>query len=156
MIFYENDIEQINEVCSALLDKSEALAGMLVDTEGHLITQVGETKIDLESMSALIAGSYQATRQVARLLGEEEFALTLHQGKHENIHLSLVGERALFVVVFDGKTTVGKIRLYSDQAAQKLVEIFHNIAERKEEDPNLGEDFAKEADDQLDNMFGDT
>ena len=154
MTFYEKDVEQINQICTVLLEKSEALAGMLIDTEGHLITQVGESKIDLESMSALIAGSYAATRQVAKLLGEEEFALTLPQGKHENIHLSLVGERALFVVVFDEKTTVGKVRLYSDQASKKLVDIFTEIAGREGDGPSLGEGFAKEADDQLDDLFG--
>ena len=42
---------------------------------------------------------------MAKLLGEEEFSIMFHQGKKDNIQLSLVGERTILAIIFDDKTT---------------------------------------------------
>ena len=54
-----------------------AKATLLVDKEGHLVTRRGEPlqSGSVESIAALIAGSFAATREMARLLGEQEFGL---------------------------------------------------------------------------------
>ena len=62
---------------------------MLVDKDGHLITQEGSTeKTDTDTISALVAGCFAATREMARILGEEEFTALFHQGRRDNLQLT--------------------------------------------------------------------
>jgi predicted regulator of Ras-like GTPase activity (Roadblock/LC7/MglB family) len=90
----------------------------------------GDTKqVDLDTISALVAGSFAATRQLAHQFGEKEFTALFHQGRGGNIQLSLVGDRALLTALFDDNTTVGMVRLYSTEAAKRLTTIFRRKAE---------------------------
>ena len=131
LVFYKDDIDSINAVLDAFLKQSAAKCALLVDKDGHMVTCRGTSKsIDLDTISALVAGSFAATREMARLLGEEEFTALFHQGKSDNIQLSLVGERALLTAIFDENTTVGMVRLYASEAAKRLAAVFR----RKETD----------------------
>src|SRR5512140_3862413 len=116
LVFYEKDVEESNNILSDVLDRSQAKCALLIDKDGHPVTKKGFTKsFNTDSIGALVAGSFAATRQVAQLLGETEFSVLFHQGKNENIHIGLVAERALVVVIFDDRTTLGMVRLYADE-----------------------------------------
>lgn len=154
LVFYEDHIQTIQEICQALLDKSKAKAAMLVDKEGHLISMNGKTSVDAETVSALVAGSFAATQQIAKLFGEDEFSMLFHKGKKESIQFSLVGDRMLLVIVFDEESTPGMVRLYSDQTVKKLNEVLADIKANPREDQGMGEGFAAEADKNLDDLFG--
>jgi predicted regulator of Ras-like GTPase activity (Roadblock/LC7/MglB family) len=145
LVFYEEDIDAIEAILDAFLKKSGARCGLLVDQDGHTITARGQTKnVDLDTISALVAGSFAATRQLARQFGEREFTALFHQGKGGNIQLSLVGERALLTSLFDDNTTVGMVRLYASEAAKRLTAIFTRKASESNEDD--GVDASVEAD----------
>lgn len=119
-----------------------------------MVTKAGTTgDIDLQSVSALIAGSYAATREMARLLGEDEFSVLFHQGKKDSIQLTLVGNRTLLATVFDERTTIGMVRLYAKEASEKLNVIFKDINERAPRSEDLGDDFAQSAKGALDFFF---
>ena len=156
LVFYEQDIEEINKILAEFLDRSQAKCALLVDKEGHLVTKKGFTKsFNTDSIAALVAGSFAATKQVAQLLGETEFSVLFHQGKNENIHIALVAERALVVVIFDDRTTLGMVRLYADELTQKLTESMLRSFERnKDKDEGVGQDFVAAADQALDDFFG--
>src|SRR5262245_9563818 len=125
LVFYKEDVESINSILDAFLKQSAAKCALLVDKDGHMVTWRGYTKkIDLDTISALVAGSFAATRAMAKLLGEDEFSALFHQGKSDNIQLSLVGDRALLTAIFDDATTVGMVRLYAAEAAKRLASIF--------------------------------
>jgi predicted regulator of Ras-like GTPase activity (Roadblock/LC7/MglB family) len=125
MVFYKEDVESINAILDAFLKQSAAKCALLVDKDGHMVTWRGQTKkIDLDTISALVAGSFAATREMAKLLGEEEFSALFHQGRSDNIQLSLVGDRALLTSIFDDTTTVGMVRLYATEAAKRLATLF--------------------------------
>ena len=131
LIFYKDDVDSINAILDALLKQSAAKCALLVDKDGHMVTCRGQTKsIDLDTISALVAGSFAATREMAKILGEAEFSALFHQGKSDNIQLSLVGDRALLTAIFDESTTIGMVRLYAAEAAKRLASIFR----RKESD----------------------
>ena len=130
LVFYEEDIEALETVLDAFLKKSAAKCALLVDKDGHMITARGATKsVDLDTISALVAGSFAATRALAHQFGEQDFTALFHQGKSGNIQLSLVGERALLTALFDDHTTVGMVRLYATEAAQRLTAVFRKKQE---------------------------
>mgnify|MGYP003338141122 CR=1 FL=1 len=118
LTFYREDVERIDRLLSEFLRLSGAKCALLVDKEGHLVTKRGELNtIDIDTISALVAGSFAATKEMARLLGEEEFTAMFHQGERDNIQLSLVGDRTLLTILFDDRTTVGMVRLYAAETS---------------------------------------
>jgi len=155
LTFYKDDIEQIDKLLAEFLRLSGAKCALLIDKEGHLVTKRGEQRtIDIDTISALVAGSFAATKEMARLLGEEEFTAMYHQGERDNIQLSLVGDRTLLTILFDDRTTVGMVRLYANETAKKLADIYKQSQERHgSDDPGLGEEYGKDAKKSLDKLF---
>lgn len=158
LVFYKEDIDSLNAIIDAFLKQSAAKCALLIDKDGHMVTGRGATqKIDVDTISALVAGSFAATREMAKLLGEEEFSALFHQGKSDNIQLSLVGDRALFTAIFDEQTTVGMVRLYANEAAKRMAAIFRKKAseahlEKVPAEPDAG--FRSGSSSALDNLFG--
>ena len=155
LVFYKEDIEIIGKTLNVFLKNANAQCALLVDKDGHLVTKEGETSTyDMDTISALVAGSFAATKQMAKLLGEEEFSLMFHQGKKDNIQLSLVGERTILAVIFDDRTTLGMVRLYSSQVSSKLGQVFTDISVRKTEGEKISQEFGQAARGKLDDIFG--
>ena len=160
MVFYQDLVRDVNRLLREFLKLSNAKCAMLVDREGHMVTRQGVSRdLDLDTISALVAGSFAATREMARVLGEDEFSVLFHQGKTDNIQLSLVGERTLLTVIFDEGTTVGMVRLYAAETTKRLCELFEkHDREIKEKGAPAGEelqqDFAQNAKGKLDDLFG--
>ena len=156
--FYEEDIAEIDSILDEFLETAQAKCVLLIDIEGHMVTKKGFTRsFNTDALSALVAGSFAATRQVAELLGETEFSVLIHEGKNENIHVSLVGDRALAVIVFDDRTTIGMVRVTAEQLTKKVAKALADAAERnKDRAPvQLDSDFEASAQDKLDEFFGD-
>jgi hypothetical protein len=91
---------------------------------------------------------------MARILGEEEFTALFHQGRKDNLQLSLVGKRTILGVLFDDTTTIGMVRLYAAETARKLTSLFKKLGGRTAPDEEIGEGFTKEAANTLDSVFG--
>jgi len=122
-----------------------------------MVTKAGTTEdFDMQAVAALVAGSYAATREMARLLGEDEFSVLFHQGKRDNVQLTLVGDRTILATVFDERTTIGMVRLYAKEATEKLLKVFVDIDGRCDDgSTSLGDGFSQSARDQLDSFFAE-
>jgi len=156
LVFYKEDIQQIDSTLRDFLSRSKSKAAFLVDKDGHLITQEGSTeRTDTDTIAALVAGCFAATREMARILGEEEFTALFHQGRRDNLQLSLVGKRTILGVLFDDSTTIGMVRLYAAETARKLTSLFKKIGSRKSHDEEIDEGFSQAAANTLDDVFGD-
>jgi predicted regulator of Ras-like GTPase activity (Roadblock/LC7/MglB family) len=159
LVFYEDVVRDVNRLLREFLKLSNAKCAMLVDKEGHMVTRQGVTRdLDMDTISALVAGSFAATKEMARLLGEEEFSVLFHQGKTDNIQLSIVGDRTLLTVIFDEATTVGMVRLYSAETAKRMSELFakheREMAAGAKPRADLAQGFADTAKGKLDDLFG--
>jgi len=159
LVFYTEDIQQIDSTLRDFLSRSKSRAALLVDKDGHLITQEGSTDMtetDVDTISALVAGCFAATREMARILGEEEFTALFHQGRKDNLQLTLVGQRTILAVLFDDSTTIGMVRLYAAEAARKLTSLFRKILARGEtgHGDNVLAEFEQAAAGTLDDVFG--
>ena len=154
LVFYENDVLRLNAEIDTFLELSKARCALLVDRDGHLVTRRGEpVKTSEDTVSALIAGSFAATREMARLLGETEFAILFHQGQRDSIQLQLIGERTLLATLFDGRTNLGMVRFYAQEAAGRIREILVEIHAQDRSGANLNPDFQSGAEDALDKLF---
>ncbi len=158
MVYYAEDIDRINRIIDRMLELSEAKFVLLIDKDGHMITKRGESlSADEETISALVAGSFAATREMAKLLGEEEFSVLFHQGKKESIQLTSVADRMLLAIIFDDRTTIGMVRLYAQETAARLARLLREAAgrEAKPEAETIAEEFGAEAKEKLEDMFGE-
>ena len=96
---------------------------------------------------------FAATKRIAKLLSEEGFAL-IHQGKKDNIQLSLVGQRTMPWVIFEDRTTSGMARLGSRRISSGPAEVVSDIAARKFECEKISQEFRETARGTLDDLFG--
>ena len=157
LVFYREDIRNINRILREFLKLSNAKCALLVDKEGHMITKQGVTRsFDMDTISALVAGSFAATKEMARVLGEDEFSILFHQGKTDNIQLSLVGDRTLLTVIFDDSTTIGMVRLYANETSKRLMEVFEKARNKTEIPPGeeIDDSFGDSARSRLDDVLG--
>lgn len=137
LVFYKEDIEKIGMVLDSFLKNAKVRCVLLVDKDGHLLTKEGEnSSYDADTISALVAGSFASTRQMAKILGDQRFSVTFQQGERDNIQFSLVGQRTILAVIFDGRTAVDMVRLYASQVSSKLTELFDEIANRGRKGPD--------------------
>jgi predicted regulator of Ras-like GTPase activity (Roadblock/LC7/MglB family) len=151
-VLFANQIDEVNAALLRLLKKAEAKCALLVDKDGYMVTRQGFTQsLDTTALSALLAGSFASTREIARLVGEPEFSVLFHQGKKDHIHISLVGERTILAIVFDDRTTIGMVRLYAKETAERVKEIMS--AKQDEKSASLGTEFSNSADSTIDDMF---
>ena len=131
MVMYEEEFKQIATVCERLSKESNAKAVLLVDKNGLYITSHGEiTELDTTSLASLTAGNIAATSGLAKLIGEREFPNVFHEGEKDNLHLSIVGQRAILVVMFDQRSSLGVVRLRVKKASEELANIFNSMVNK--------------------------
>ncbi len=159
IVFYKDIVDQIDSLLIEFLKLSKGKGVFFIDKEGHLITQVGErVNVNSETVSALVAGSFSATRELAKVLGEPHFANMFHKGKKDSISIVLVGQRSMLAVIFDDGTTAGMIDLYCKEAVVKIEKIM-TVAEGKQKmqkkEVLLHEDYNESVQARLDELFED-
>ncbi|MFH1129781.1 MAG: roadblock/LC7 domain-containing protein [Pseudomonadota bacterium] len=155
MVMYEEDFEQIQKVCRRLYRDADAMAVLLIDRNGQLLAETGETDgLDTTSLSSLTAGNVAATGGIAKLLKEKEFAGQFHEGEGTNVYITPVAQRVILVILFDERSTLGLVRLRLRGANEELTQIFEALTKRAEK-PDGPSIFSEITDADIDNLFND-
>jgi predicted regulator of Ras-like GTPase activity (Roadblock/LC7/MglB family) len=155
MVMYEEEFQQIQLVCTRLHRESNSKAVLLIDKNGQLIAESGDTaSLDTTSLSSLTAGNVAATGGIAKLLKEKEFTGQFHEGEHTNIHITLVAQRVILVILFDERSSLGLVRLRVRKASDELARIFEALMS-KVETPSAPSIFSEITDEDIDNLFKD-
>ncbi len=157
LVMREEDFQRIQSVIEKLTRDANSKGVFVVDKAGQLIGEAGELQgVDSTSLASLTAGCIAATGGLAKIVGEEEFPTHFHQGMHDNLHITLVGQRMILVVVFDERSSLGLVRLRVKKAGAELAKIFEEIKKNADaEAAASGSPFAEITDDDIDNLFSD-
>ena len=121
-----------------------------------LCANVGDKlTFDPTTFASLTAADFSANDQLAKMIGEPEFASLFHQGEKESMYLADVARRVILVVLFDQRTTVGLVRLKVKQTVVDLGKLFDEMFGRTgpaggQKQPKLLEG----AEDEIDKLFG--
>ena len=132
----------------------------LIERSGQTLLHEGPAKdIDFTALASLAAANLAATDGLAKVVGEPEFSVLYHQGKHRNIHISAVVQRFCLVVVFNDSVSLGMVRLRVKHASAYLEELFGRLARRQEADhgaaPKATSTPSLEfTDEEIDKLFG--
>lgn len=119
--------EAINEIVAVIdegLLRGGADCALLVDRSGNLIVNRGDpANLDVMALAALSAANFGATAEIAKLIGEDDFALLFHKGRNENIHLTKVGQGFILITLFGKDVALGLIRLNAAKVTDQLIPI---------------------------------
>jgi predicted regulator of Ras-like GTPase activity (Roadblock/LC7/MglB family) len=122
------DVATLDGVLGDFLKKTEAELTIVIDRGGNVISQYGDMDLmDVTIIAALAAGSFAATRELARRIGEIEFNALYHQGSGHHMFMNSVDEDTIMITVFGSRTTVGLVRFYSAATAQSVANILKSL-----------------------------
>ena len=153
--FSEDHYRQIQAHLTAFLRESNARCALLVDRTGQLVTTVGETpQFDPTAFASLTAADFSANDQLARMIGEPEFASLVHQGERESMLLADVAKRVILVVLFDQRATLGLVKLKARPVVEQLARVLDDMFNRVRTGPAAEHRVLEGAEDEIDRLFG--
>ncbi|RKZ09206.1 hypothetical protein DRQ25_07225 [Candidatus Fermentibacteria bacterium] len=130
-----DDPKTIEDFLSGLVKRSEAITALLISREGICISKVGNVEtLNSTALAALVAGMFAATKEVANIVGEEQFSILLQQGEKRHIHISLIGQRSMMIVVFEDYRRIGRVRHEARAISPDLVRLLESRDKSRKED----------------------
>ncbi len=124
-----DDVASLDGILADFLKKAESELTVIIDRGGNVISQFGDiTVMDVTIIAALAAGSFAATAELARRIGEVEFNALYHQGNGNHIFMNSVDEETIMITVFGHRTTVGLVRFYSTSTAQSIATLLQSLS----------------------------
>ncbi|MFO7869821.1 MAG: roadblock/LC7 domain-containing protein [Kiritimatiellia bacterium] len=130
----EEQSRAIHRVLDKLKKDTDAGTALVTDSGGNILAYVAdEDDESLQTVAALVAGSFSATRELASLIGEQEFHAIFHQGEKTSIFIRCIASTFLLLVVLGPETTEGLVRLYSEKVAKQLLPLL--VETRRETGP---------------------
>jgi predicted regulator of Ras-like GTPase activity (Roadblock/LC7/MglB family) len=158
IVMYEEEFNLIKQVISKLRVDANAKVVFLVDKNGQQIAGAGEVNlVDTTSLASLTAGNVAATDGLAKLIGEKEFSILFHEGRKDNIHISIVGKRLILVVIFDERSSLGLVRLRVRKASADIERVLNEMETKAQEIGAVDtvSPFAEITDDDIDALFSE-
>ncbi|MGI8438259.1 MAG: roadblock/LC7 domain-containing protein [Chthoniobacterales bacterium] len=123
------NVASLDGILAEFLKKAESELTVVIDRGGNVISQYGDMlAMDVTIIAALAAGSFAATKELARRIGEVEFNALYHQGNGNHIFMNSVDDDTIMITVFGRRTTVGLVRFYSASAAQSVAALLQTVA----------------------------
>jgi predicted regulator of Ras-like GTPase activity (Roadblock/LC7/MglB family) len=151
---FGGNLVQLQSQLDCLLEGASGRAVLLMDSAGRLLTLVGDPpKFDLTTFVSLMAADFCATRELARLLGEEAFHTAFHQGDDYALYLTQVTEGTILALVFDHETTLGLVRFAVRQALPGLTRTIRQGYEDAAYAPSIEDGFEDETMDRINQLF---
>ncbi len=121
LIVGEEEAALITQCLMRLVRGTEASYSMVLDRAGQIIVAQGDAYRDEGmSLAALLAGTFASSREMARLLKENDFRVLFQEGKRENLFTELVDEQWMLVVVFKRQAHLGLVKILSMKAVKEL------------------------------------
>lgn len=160
LVFSETQLHQIDKCLLRLADHIAAPMVMLADVSGQLILYRGRLSAKQSTgLAALAAGSLAAGAEIGRFLGlRDSFQHQLLEGSLASLYILKVGVELLLIVAFTQQTTLGMVRLFTQQAHQELLLLVAAAvkarAENGEPDVVWQPGFREALTQQLDDLFG--
>jgi len=154
LVLHEEEFNRLSAVCERLQRESNSKVVLVIDRNGQVVAASADAvRLDTVSLASLVAGNVAATGGLAQILGEREFSVLFHEGERDHLHITLIGSRAVLVVIFDNRSTLGLVRLRVKKATEEIGRVFDVVAARAAESgPGAVADIT---DADIDSLFSD-
>src|SRR5438128_11180004 len=128
-VMFPEEQQQIARVCQRLHRDANAKTVLLIGRDGQPIAEAGDVEeLDVTSLSSLTAGNVAATGGISKILREKDFTSQFHEGEKIHVHITLVGGRAILVVLFDERSSLGLVRLRVKKSSDEMTRIFDAVS----------------------------
>ena len=159
MVVLEQDYTRFSAILHELRAEANARFVFLMDKNGQQIASDGQLEdVDPTALASLTAGNVAATEGLAQLIGENEFSALLHEGKNENLHVSVVSTKVILLVIFNEHSSLGLVRLRVQQFTPKLARIVDEMLNRDADSADpigaAAAAFSEITDEDIDALFG--
>ena len=136
----EDDIRQLDGLLREFIASTEAIATLIIDKGGFLITQQGDAHdFDMTSIGALASGAFMANQTIAGLVNESSFDSIYQQGENFSMFVINVDEHSLLAVIFKSHSGVGVVKYYAAGAVKRIA---RQLKIAKERAPEAGLDLS--------------
>jgi predicted regulator of Ras-like GTPase activity (Roadblock/LC7/MglB family) len=133
LVLLEADHSRFTAILQRLRQDANAKVVFLIDKNGQQLACAGDMDgLDPTSLASLTAGNVAATDGLAKLLGEREFSILFHEGEHDNLHINVVCEKAILLVIFDERSSLGLVRLRVKKSTVELGGVLDEIVARSQ------------------------
>jgi predicted regulator of Ras-like GTPase activity (Roadblock/LC7/MglB family) len=130
----EDDIRQLDGLLREFIASTEAIATLIIDKGGFLITQQGDAHdFDMTSIGALASGAFMANQTIASLVNESSFNSIYQQGENASMFVVNVDEHCLLIVIFKSHSGVGVVKYYAATAVKRIARQLKIARERAPE-----------------------
>jgi predicted regulator of Ras-like GTPase activity (Roadblock/LC7/MglB family) len=122
----QDQLDKIEQILLTDLIASGVHCVLLIDFAGNIIAQGdnGRSRIDVYSLAALSAANFGAVEAMAKIVGQEEFALLFHKGETGSLYFSKVNDELLVISVFGKEIVLGLLRMKVADAISKIQQIW--------------------------------
>lgn len=147
----------IEELLSELKERCPAQFILLTDTNGHLVTTLGDKDNQhLVELSSLIAGDMAASQEISRLTGQyKNSQLVMREGQKATSFIAEAGLQLILFVQLTRDVPLGWARLLINEIGRKIGEIIKTPPETGQ-NTDIGLDnqqFTEAVDKALDSMW---
>ena len=113
--------DALGRLLAALADECEAQAVVVCDTGGNILAQESHISAEkVETVAALAAGSFAATKELATVIGEPGFKAIFHRGQKSGILIQALGNAFMILILFGETTIEGLVRLCVKRVGPQL------------------------------------
>lgn len=127
----EDDIQFLDETLREFIASADAIAALIIDKGGFLITHQGDAaEFDLTTIAALSSGAFLANQTIAGLVNETNFNSIYQQGEKFSLFVINIDDHCLLVVIFRSQSGVGVVKYYAAGAVQRIASQLTTAQER--------------------------
>ena len=164
--FTPEQTQEIDRCLLRLADHTGSPLVMIADVSGRLVLYRGRlSEAQSTGLSALAAGGFAAGLGIGHFLGlrdQNSFNCQLLEGDLANLYIMAIGPELLLITAFTQQTTLGMVRLFSEQAQQELLLLAEAASKAREEaaaeaatrpEDGFGEEVSRQLDELFDGGF---
>ena len=120
ILFYEIQ-KRIEQFLEKFLVRTGAQHIFFAAKSGEVLVHSGLKKEErISSITALLAGVFNATEELAKLVDEHQFKQLFIKGEAYNLFYQNINSKFLLVVIFKEETLLGSVRVLSQKLADKM------------------------------------
>jgi predicted regulator of Ras-like GTPase activity (Roadblock/LC7/MglB family) len=151
---FEPEFQRIEAILAKMQKEVRADLVLLISRSGQPIVISGTAEgIDCTALAALAAANLAATDGLAKIIGEREFSVLVHQGRHRSLFISDLLKKFSLVLVFHATESLGLVR-YKCRRTLFILEDVMREFQGKAEKPAKGTDYPCFSDEDLEQLLG--
>ncbi|MEO0288767.1 MAG: roadblock/LC7 domain-containing protein [candidate division WOR-3 bacterium] len=152
LVLDEPTVRDVERFLKTFIQDTKVLNVLIINSAGQVLFQMGMKKDNYytQSLGALCAGIFNATKSIAKLVREDYFFTLFQEGKKFSFFYLAVNDEIIIVSLFSKDTIIGVVQTMMKKLSENIVKL---MKEEGEEKITFDRDFKNQVDNIIDNLF---